>query len=85
MTRAVLVTHCNGCKRRLHAPNEASFLKQKLRHMRNCGALKLHGQTLPVESLPQLTAAKLARVLPRPNLWRRLLVLWAAIRRAVFG
>lgn len=85
MTRPVLVTHCNGCKRRIHAPDEQSFLKQKHRHMRNCAALRLHGQVVPLEVLPAPVVKELARIAPRRTLWERLLVLLHVLRRAVFG
>jgi len=83
--RHVLVTRCLGCGRRIHAPSEESFLAQKHRHMRNCVALKLHGQLPALDALPPKVAKELARPFPRRTFRERLAALWRAIRAKVFG
>lgn len=81
----VLVTHCNGCQRRIHAPDPQSFTKQKMQHLRNCGALKLHGQLPRIEALPPRVVKGLEQLGPRRTFWQRVKVLFRALRRAVFG
>lgn len=78
------MTRCLGCTRRIHAPSEESFLKQKLRHLRNCAALKLHGEALTFEQLPPKVIAKLTVLRPPRTVWQRLRILVHAILRAVW-
>lgn len=83
--RPVAVTHCLGCGRRIHAPSEESFARQKLRHLRNCPAkADMRGQLVPLEELPLTVAAKLVSLAPPRTFWQRFATLLRAIARAVW-
>jgi len=83
--RPVLVTTCKECGKRIHAPSEASFANQKLRHLRNCpGKKDLKGQLVSLERLPVPVAAKLVSLAPKRTVWQRLADVWRALFRAVW-